>query len=78
MHMHARTPPLSDRGRAETRRTAAALRELDTERMLTSPLPRARETAQILAAELAVPLDEPVSAAAGMASTRLRPRARTY
>ncbi len=46
-----RRRPLTDAGRAEHRRTAAALRQMGIrfDRILTSPLVRARETAEITA-----------------------------
>ncbi|MEC3980844.1 histidine phosphatase family protein [Amycolatopsis sp. H20-H5] len=57
---HARADtPLSDRGRAETQRASDGLVELGVGRIVSSPLPRAWETARILADELGVPLDQP-------------------
>lgn len=41
--------PLNDAGRAEARALAGRLRSVDFERVVTSPLSRARETAEILA-----------------------------
>jgi phosphohistidine phosphatase len=49
--------PLTDEGRRKTRAAARGLRRLDLglDAVLTSPLPRAHETAEIVAAELALP-----------------------
>lgn len=47
---------LTDLGRAQAERTAAALRGQGVERVLSSPANRARETAEILAEALGVPL----------------------
>lgn len=59
---HARPDtPLSDRGRDEARATADLVRELGAGRVVSSPLPRAWETARILATALDVPPDEPWS-----------------
>lgn len=57
-HAHPGTR-LSDLGRTEAHRAAARLTELGAGRVLSSPLPRAWETARILAAELGIPLEEP-------------------
>ncbi|RJQ66251.1 histidine phosphatase family protein [Pseudonocardiaceae bacterium YIM PH 21723] len=57
---HARPDtPLSDRGHAETREAAGRLAGIGIGRVVSSPLLRAVQTAQILAAELGIPLDEP-------------------
>ena len=45
-----RDPPLSDHGRDQARRLAASLRETEVAAVWTSPLRRARETAEIVAA----------------------------
>lgn len=50
---------LSHHGRAQAHRAAAELAELGAGRVLSSPLPRAWETARILADDLDVALDEP-------------------
>jgi phosphohistidine phosphatase len=58
---------LTPEGRAKMRRAARGLRRLgvDVDVLLTSPLPRARETAEVLAAELpGVPVPEPLPALA--------------
>jgi broad specificity phosphatase PhoE len=43
--------PLSERGRADAERLAARLRDVPIDRVISSPLPRAVETASILAGE---------------------------
>src|SRR6266568_905550 len=43
-------PPLTERGRAQASRAAAALAELRIEEVCSSPLRRARETAAVIAA----------------------------
>jgi broad specificity phosphatase PhoE len=47
-------PPLTERGRAQAARAAAALAELRIEGVCSSPLRRARETAEIIAAAAGV------------------------
>lgn len=46
--------PLNDRGRAQSQALAAELRSAGLRRIVTSPLARARETAQIIGADLGV------------------------
>ena len=46
-------PPLSDRGRSDARAAAASVRDA-VDRVVASDLARARETAEIVAAELAI------------------------
>ncbi len=50
--------PLTDAGRAETRRAAQVLRATPPVRIYTSPFLRARETAEIVARELGLPASE--------------------
>jgi phosphohistidine phosphatase len=63
--------PLTDEGRAETRRAALGLAAIDggqslgIERICTSPLVRARETAALTAEVLHLPVEERAELAAG-------------
>lgn len=54
--MGRRPVGLSDAGRAQSRALVPLLRTLAPERVLTSPLARARETAEIVTAALGLPL----------------------
>ncbi|MEM5709648.1 histidine phosphatase family protein, partial [Elizabethkingia meningoseptica] len=51
--------PLSDEGRQEARDAAGALKPLGIERLLTSDLSRAKETAQIIGKAIGVPAPAP-------------------
>jgi len=53
--------PLNDTGREQARRTGMLLTRRPIDRVYTSPLSRASETAQIIAAELGLPSPEPRS-----------------
>ena len=48
---------LTDRGRAQARSAAPALAQAGIARVLASPMARARETAEIVAAELGLPVE---------------------
>jgi probable phosphoglycerate mutase len=52
------TLPLTERGREQAAHAANALRGRGAQLIVTSPLPRAKETAQIIAHELGIPLRE--------------------
>ncbi len=54
--MGRRPIPLSEEGRAQSRALVPLLGALAPERLVTSPLVRARETAEILAAGLGIPV----------------------
>lgn len=49
-------PPLNEKGLAQSRQLAAELRGVGIEVLYTSPLLRARQTAEILAEDLGIPL----------------------
>jgi phosphohistidine phosphatase len=66
-----RARPLSEAGRARFRAHARALaREIRLARIVTSPYLRARETADILAAETGAPVEEHAALAPGESSGR--------
>lgn len=67
------TRPLTGQGRDELRDAAKGLRrlDLDLDVILTSPLTRARETAQIVASELGVAVEEAPLLAPGCDLTEL-------
>lgn len=53
--------PLNDTGRAQARETAERLREVGITRVVSSPLSRAAETADIVAATLGLPVPERIA-----------------
>ena len=67
--------PLTKEGRREMERIAKFLRDLKVSPalILTSPLPRASQTAQYAADALGVPLQEEPALAKGFTATKLRP-----
>jgi phosphohistidine phosphatase len=66
--------PLTERGRKEMKKVAKFLRDLalDIDFILTSPLPRARETAEIAAKKLDLKLEEDKSLEPGFGSDDLK------
>lgn len=72
--------PLTEEGIEKTKRTAATLADLDLglEVILTSPLVRARQTAEIVAAKLKVKLVEDARLAPGFDEKKLRALCRDY
>lgn len=72
--------PLTDAGKKEMRKVAKLLKALDIslDDILTSPLPRARQTAEIVAERFDLPVHEEESLAPGFGSQELKQLVRKY